>query len=93
MARRRAQLVYEDAERVFTERSKLLLTYTPTPRKWWSTVNIAVFGASSRLPLLVERGDKLLWSADEKASLFSAHFDAKQCRDSFQQSHALALLR
>ena len=27
-------------------------------------------------------------SADEKASLFSAHFDAKQCRDCFQQSYS-----
>ena len=33
---------------------------------------------------LVDR-DKLVWSADEKTSLFSTHFDAKQCRDSFQQ--------
>ena len=48
----------------------------------------AVFGASSSLPPLADRGDKLVWSADEKASLFSAHFDAKHCRDSFQQPHS-----
>ena len=50
---------------------------------WWSTVKTAVFGTSSNLPSLVDRGGKLVWSADEKASLFSAHFDAKQCRDGF----------
>ena len=33
MARGRAQLVYEDAERAFTERSKSLLTNSPNPRK------------------------------------------------------------
>ena len=30
----------------------------------------------------------MVWSADEKASLFSAHFDAKQCRYSFLQLHS-----
>ena len=48
----------------------------------------AVFGASPSLPRLVDRGGRLVWSAEEKASLFSAHFDAKQWRDSFQQPHS-----
>ena len=39
----------------------------------------AVFGASSSLPSLVDRPGKLVWSAEEKASLFSVHFHAKQC--------------
>ena len=30
----------------------------------------------------------LVCSADEKASLFSAIFEAKQCSDSFQQPHS-----
>ena len=81
VARRHAQLVYEDAERVFTKWSKSLLTNIPNPRKWWSTVETAVFGASSSLPPLADRGRELVWSADEKASLFSAHFDAKLCRE------------
>ena len=56
------------------ERSKSLLTNVPNPQK-------------RCLPPLVDREGNLVWSADEKAFLFSAHFDAKQCRDSFQQSH------
>ena len=47
----------------------------------------AVFGASSSLQPLVHRGGKLVWSADVKASLFSAHFDANQCRY-FQQPYS-----
>ena len=34
VAGRRAQLVYEDTERAFTERSKSLLPNAPNPRKW-----------------------------------------------------------
>ena len=45
----------------------------------------AGFGASSSLPLLIEREGKLVWSGEEKPSLFSARFDSKQCRDRFQQ--------
>ena len=37
---------------------------------------------------LADRGGRLVWSADEKASWFSAHFDAKQYRYSFQQQHS-----
>ena len=29
-----------------------------------------------------------VWSPDKKTSFFSGHFDAKQCRDSFQQPHS-----
>ena len=64
------------------------MTVAPNPRKGCSTVKTAVFGASSRLPPLVERRGRLVWSADAKPSLFLALFDAKQCRDSFQRSHS-----
>ena len=43
--------------------------------------------SSSLLPL-VDRGGKLVWLADKNASLFSAHLDSEQCRDSFQQPHS-----
>ena len=50
-----------------------------------------VFGASSSLPPLVDRGVRLVLAADEKVSLCSAHFAAKQCRDSLQQPHSCGL--
>ena len=78
----------QEAEQAFSARSKSLFTNAPNPRKQWSTVKIEVFGASSSLPPLVDRGVRLVWSADEKASLFSAHLDAKQYRNSFQQPHS-----
>ena len=47
-----------------------------------------VFNESSSLPPLLDRGVRLIWSADEKVSLFSANSNAKQCRDSLQQPHS-----
>ena len=70
MAHLHAQLVSEDAKRAFMERSKSLLTNESNPRKWWCTVKTAVLGTSSSLPPLVDRGGKLVWSADEKAHCF-----------------------
>ena len=46
------------------------------------------FGASSNLPPLVNMRGRLVSSADEKASLFSVHYDAKHCRDSFQEPYS-----
>ena len=87
VARRRAQLVYEDAERVFKERSKSFDECTKSTEVVF-TVRIAVFGVSSSSPPLADRGGNLVSSADEKASSISAHYDAKQCRDSFKQPHS-----
>ena len=55
MTCRRDQVVYEDYGRTFTEESKSILTNALNPRKWWSTMKMAVFGASSSLPPLVDR--------------------------------------
>ena len=88
VTRRHPQHVYVEAEQAFNERSRALLTNVPNPRKWWSTVKTEVYCASSSLTPLVERRGRLVWSADEKASLFSTHFDAKQYRDSFLQLHS-----
>ena len=41
-------------------------------------------GASPSLPLFGGRGARLVWSADEKASLFWLHLDSKQCKHNFQ---------
>ena len=88
MTRRCTQLVYRDAVRAFTEQSKSLLTNDSYSRKWWSTAKTAVFGANSSLPPLLDSRGKLVWSAEGKACLLSAHFDAKHRRDSFQQQQA-----
>ena len=62
----------------------------PNSRKWY-TMKTTVFGASSSLPPLIDKGGKLVWSAEEKASLFLAHVDAKQCRDRFQRRKLVTL--
>ena len=92
MARRRAQLVYEYAERAFTERSKSLLTTAPNPQKKQSTVKITVFGMSSCVPPLIGREGKLVWSADE-VPLLSKHINATKCRDGFSSRIFVTLLR
>ena len=69
------------------ERSKALLTNATNPRKWCSTVKTAVLGGSSSLSPLLDRGGRLVWSADEKTQLFSAYLYAKQCRNIFQQPY------
>ena len=83
MTRRHAQYVYVQAKRAFSDRSRTLLTNALNTRKWRPTVKPAVLGVNSSLPPLVDRGGRLLWSADQKASLFSAHFDATQCSNHF----------
>ena len=75
-------------ERKFTERSKSLLTHSLNSWKWWSIVKMAAFGASSRLPPLIDRGGKLARPADKKASFFSTPFCTKQCRERFQRIHS-----
>ena len=52
-----------------------------------------VVGARSNLLLLEDRRGKLVWSADEKASLSLAHFYTKQYRDSSGQPHSCDLSR
>ena len=44
------------------------MTNALNSRKWWSIVNTAAFGGSSSLPSSVDRGGRLVWSADEKVS-------------------------
>ena len=41
----------------------------------------------------MDRGGRLVWSADEQALLFSAHFDAKPCRDNFQHQSSCDLAK
>ena len=53
----------------------------------WSP-GLMTFGASSSLSPLVDKGGRNVWSADKKASLFSAHSGAKQRRDSFQHPYS-----
>ena len=85
VARRHTQLVYEDAERAFIKQSKSPLANASNLREWWSTANTAVFHSSSSLLPFFDKGGKLIWSVDEKVSLFSEHFDTKQSGDSYQQ--------
>ena len=87
VAHRRAQLVYEDPERAFTQRSKSLWTNAPNPRNWWFSVKTAVFGASLNFPPLIDR--EVSWCGLQmRTPRFLAHLEANQCRDSFQQPHS-----
>ena len=67
VTRRRVQHVYVETEQTFKECNKVPLTNALITRKWWSSAKMEVFCASSGLPPLVDRGDRLIWSAREKA--------------------------
>ena len=49
----RANETYSEAMGQFSVRNKDVLMNAQSPLKWWSTLNSAVFGLSSSLPLLV----------------------------------------
>ena len=49
-----------------------------SPHKWWSTLKSAVFGMSSSLPPLVNKGSGLVCESVCKPDLLSDHFDSKQ---------------
>ena len=92
VSRHHGQHVHVEAERAFNEQSRALITIAQNPRIWWSTVKTAVFGASSSLPPLVDRRYRLVCSADEKGSLFSALFDASNAKTVFSSRIPVTLL-
>ena len=93
LARRHAQPVYCEAEQKFNEKIRALLTSAPNSRKWRATIKTAVFGASSCLPPLVDRGGGLVWSSGEKALWFLVHFDAKHYKIGFSNRTLVPLVQ
>ena len=94
----RANAVYAEAMRQFSDRSRDVLMNAQCPHKWWSTLKSAVFGSSSdsSLPPLIGACGGLVCEPVEKAHMLLAHFDGKQSRDivdlpSISQSHYLCL--
>ena len=74
----RANETYLEAKRQFSDRNRDVLMKVQSPHKWWSTLESAVFGSSSSLPLLVSEGGGLVCESVGKADLLSDHFDSKQ---------------
>ena len=52
----RANETYSEAKRLFSDRNFDVFMNVHSPHKWWSTLESAVFGSSSSLPLLVSEG-------------------------------------
>ena len=77
----RANEIYSEAKRQFSDRYREVLMNVHSPHKWWSTLNSAVFGSSSSLPPLVSEGGGLVCESVGKADLLSDHFDSKQSRE------------
>ena len=80
---RRANVVYAEAMRQFSARSRDVLTNAQCPHKWWSTLKSAVFGSSSDsfLPPHIGEGEGLVCESVGKVDMLSAYFDGKQSRD------------
>ena len=77
----RANEIYSEAKRQFSDRNRAVLMIVQSPHKWWSTLKSAVFGPSSSLPQLVSEGGGLVCESVGKADLLSDHFDIKQSRE------------
>ena len=77
----RANEIYSEAKRQFSDRNRDVLMNVQSPHKWWSTLKSAVFGSSSSLPPLTSEGGGLVCESVGKADLLSDHFDSKQSRE------------
>ena len=77
----RANEIYSEAKRQFSDRKRDVLMNVQSPHKFWSTLKSAVFGSSSSFPLLVGEGGGLVCEAVGEADLLSDHFDSKQSRE------------
>ena len=77
----RANETYTKTKRQFSDRNRAVLVNVQSPHKWWSTLKSAVFGTSSSLPPLVNKGGGLVCESVGKADLLSNHFDSKQYRE------------
>ena len=56
----RANEIYSEANRQFSNKNRDVLLNVQSPQKWWSTLKSAVFGSSSSLPPLVSEGGGLV---------------------------------
>ena len=56
----RANEIYSEAKRQFSDRNRDVLMNVQSPYKWWSTLESEVFGSSSSLPPLVSEGGGLV---------------------------------
>ena len=78
----RANETYSEAKCEFSARNRDVLKNAQSPHKWWSTLQSAVFGLSSSLPLLVGGGGGLVCKSVGEAHLLRYHFDGNQSRES-----------
>ena len=77
----RVNVVYAEAMRQFSVRSRDVQMTAQCPHNWWSTLkSTTVFGSSSdsSLPPLIEAGGGLVCESVRKAEMLSDHFDGKQ---------------
>ena len=80
-AQRRAQSVYDVAERNFYERTRDTLASADCSHKWWSVLKSAVFGATTTIPPLLGTGGLLVTDPVRKANLLLDCFQSKQSRE------------
>ena len=93
MACRHAQLVYMDGERAFTELSQSLSTNAPNLWKCWSTVKTAVFGVSSSLLLLTDRGGRLSGQQSRRLYCFRCNFTLNSAGITFSNRILVTILQ
>ena len=73
----RANKTNSEAKRQLSDRNRAVLLNVRSLHKWWSNLKSAVFGTTSSLPPLVNKGGGLVCESVGKADLLSDHFDSR----------------
>ena len=80
--RAEAQTIYAQAEKVYNDGLKNVLSETHDAHKYWSTIKSALFGVDVTIPPLLKHDGSLTHNPKEKAELLANIFDSKQNRES-----------
>ena len=76
-----ANRCYAQAKRAYHGRCQDALLNVYNHHSWWRTLKESVLGVSPSIPPLLGPGSGLVTGREERAELFSSHFDGKQSRE------------
>ena len=76
-SRARAQLVYDDAQTEYDERTRETLLECDNESKWWTSLKKSIFGTAPSIPPLLGSGGAMIADPAGKADLLASQFNSK----------------
>ena len=76
-----ANRCYAQAKRVYHGRCHDALLNVSNHHSWWRTFKESILGVNPLIPPLLGPGGGLVTGREERAELFSSHFDSKRSRE------------